>query len=107
MIKLETMRRLLLILAISSMAVAQTPRNRAPLPNEQWVSLFNGKDLTNWSPVGKEKWVVEDGAIHGIGVTKEYGYLETTKDYKDFWLSLRCPWRRCSTPVRWTPAAAL
>jgi hypothetical protein len=89
MIKLEAMRSLLLIFAISSMAVAQTPRNRAPLPNEQWTSLFNGKDLTNWSPVGKEKWLVEDGMIHGVGVSTAYGYLETTKDYKDFWLSLR------------------
>ena len=77
------------IAAVSAIAVAQTPKNRAPLPNEQWVSLFNGKDLTGWNPVGKEKWTVEDGLIHGKAITKEYGYLETTKDYKDFHLSLR------------------
>jgi len=89
MIKLEAMRRSILLLAIPALCFAQTPRNRAPLPNEQWVSLFNGKDLTGWAPVGVEKWIVEDGTIHGVGVSKAYGYLQTEKDYKDFWLSLR------------------
>ena len=53
------------------------------------MSLFNGKDLTGWNKVGAENWTVEDGTIHGQGVTKQYGYLMTEKDYKDFWLSLR------------------
>lgn len=66
---------------------AQTTRPR--LPGEDWVPLFNGKDLTGWVEVGKEKWVVEDKAIHGIALTKEYGYLQTEKSYKDFHLSLR------------------
>lgn len=76
-------------LIFTALLAAQVPRNRAPLPNEQWVKLFNGKDLTGWVPVGHEKWTVEDGTIHGQGVTKEYGYLETEKSYKDFWLSIR------------------
>src|SRR4030095_16043034 len=36
-----------------------------------------------------EKWEVEDGTIHGTGITKDYGYLRTEKMYKDFHLSLR------------------
>jgi hypothetical protein len=75
--------------AVPFLLTAQVPRNRAPLPGEQWVKLFNGKDLANWVPVGNEKWTVEDGVIHGQGVTKEYGYLRTEKKYKDFWMSLR------------------
>ena len=75
---------MLLLLALPGMLVAQPPRNRAPYANEQWVSLFNGKDLTGWVPVGHESWKVEDGTIHGQGVTKEYGYLRTEKMYKDF-----------------------
>jgi hypothetical protein len=59
------------------------------LPNLQWVSLFNGHDLTGWAPVGAETWEVVDGSIHGKTVTKNYGYLQTTKPYKDFELSLR------------------
>ena len=51
--------------------------------------LFNGTDLTGWSKVGNESWTVEDGLLHGKGLTKAYGYLETEKDYKDFQLSLR------------------
>jgi hypothetical protein len=82
--------RALLLFAVPVLLCAQAPRNRPPMPGEQWVKLFNGKDLTNWVPVGKEKWTVEEGGvIHGQGVTKEYGYLRTEKQYKDFWFSLR------------------
>ena len=65
---------------------AQAPA--ASRPN-RLGSLFNGKDLTGWVKVGNEKWKVEDGAIHGVGVTKEYGYLRTEKKYVDFHLTLR------------------
>jgi hypothetical protein len=83
------MRGILWMIVLAAPVTAQVPRNRAPYPNEQWVRLFNGKDLTNWVPVGHEKWTVEDGTIHGQGITKEYGYLRTEKKYKDFWLSIR------------------
>ena len=66
---------------------AQQPQ--APRPDSGWVSLFNGKDLTGWKPVGNEKWTVEDGAIHGQGASKDYGYLETERSYESFHLSLR------------------
>lgn len=62
---------------------------RVKLPGEQWVQLFNGKDLTGWIKVGNESWEVQDGAIHGQGITKEYGYLKTEKNYVDFHLALR------------------
>jgi len=67
-------------------------QTRVKLPNEQWVPLFNGKDLTGWEKAGNEKWEVEDGTIHGQGITKEYGYLKTVNKYKDFHLSL---WFKC------------
>ncbi|MEQ8847871.1 DUF1080 domain-containing protein [Botrimarina sp.] len=54
-----------------------------------WRQLFNGKDLSGWTEVGAERWVVEDGAIYGEGVTDEYGYLATEEEYSDFHLSLR------------------
>jgi hypothetical protein len=88
------MRFRLLLLAATGLALvalipAQVPKNRPKLPNEQWVQLFNGTDLTGWDPVGKEKWTVEDGIIHGTTLTSDYGYLQTVKDYKDFHLALR------------------
>ena len=79
----------MILCALPAPGSAQTPSTRTLQPNEQWVQLFNGKDLTNWVEVGKEKWVVEDGVIHGQGVSSAYGYLRTEKKYKDFWLSLR------------------
>jgi len=66
---------------------AQAP---AATPAEAgWVQLFNGTDLTGWVKVGQEQWTVEDGAIYGVGVTKEYGYLRTEQKYADFDLTLR------------------
>ena len=65
------------------------PSNRPKTLTPQWESLFNGKDLGGWRKVGNEKWVVEDGAIYGAGISDEYGYLATEKTYKDFHLSLR------------------
>jgi Domain of Unknown Function (DUF1080) len=62
---------------------------KSKLPGEDWVSLFNGEDLTGWSKVGAESWAVEDKVIHGKGLTVAYGYLQTDRDYKDFQLSLR------------------
>ncbi len=59
------------------------------LPGEDWISLFDGTTLNGWSPVGHESWTVENGLIHGKGLTQDYGYLETEKQYKDFQLSLR------------------
>jgi len=59
------------------------------LPGEDWISLFNGKDLSGWVNVGNEKWVIEDGVIHGQGMSKEYGYLRTEGKYKDFELFIR------------------
>jgi hypothetical protein len=47
--------------------------------------LFNGKDLTGWSVHGTEKWYVEKGElICESGPDKEYGYLVSDKDYKNF-----------------------
>jgi hypothetical protein len=85
------MRRVVLVLSLTLIAALVVPaqrQGRPRLPGEDWVQLFNGKDLTGWTNVGKEKWVVEDGTLHGVAVTKGYGYLRTEKNYKDFHLSL-------------------
>ena len=80
------MRIWILTLALAASAAAQ-PRLKDV--NEGWVSLFNGKDLIGWVKVGGEQWTVEDGVIHGVGLTKGYGYLMTDKNYKDFELAVR------------------
>jgi len=80
----------LLCLSLSTAIAQNRPRPR--ILGGEWVSLFNGKDLSGWKEIGKEKWVVEDGVIYGEGITKEYGYLATEKTYRDFHmrLSFKC-----------------
>jgi hypothetical protein len=53
------------------------------------TSLFNGKDLTGWQVHGTEKWYVENGElICESGPDKQYGYLSTEKEYKNFELTV-------------------
>ncbi|MCD6597291.1 MAG: DUF1080 domain-containing protein [Bacteroidales bacterium] len=55
----------------------------------EWVSLFNGKDLDGWKIHGTELWFVNDGnLVCESGPDKEYGYLATDKKFKDFELKL-------------------
>jgi hypothetical protein len=68
-------------------------------PNsDNWVSLFNGKDLTDWivkckpTDAGKQFWRVEDGTILAdsmAGKEHDYIWLLTEKEYGDFILRLR------------------
>lgn len=81
------MFRCLILILGASILFAQSTKTK--LPGEDWEYLFNGKDLTGWSKVGNETWSVENGTIHGLATTKDYGYLQTEKNYKDFHLSLR------------------
>ena len=74
---------------LSVSALAQRAAKTPPPPGEDWVSLFNGGDLNGWVKIGNEKWEVEDATIHGIATTKDYGYLRTAKNFKDFHLFLR------------------
>jgi hypothetical protein len=66
---------LLLTLTVST-SIAQT-------------KLFNGKNLKGWKVHGTEKWYVENGElICESGPDKQYGYLATDKNYKDFELTV-------------------
>ncbi len=53
------------------------------------INLFNGKDLTGWINYGKEKWYVDQGElVCESGPDKGYGYLGTTRKFKDFDLTV-------------------
>ena len=57
---------------------------------QRYKKLFNGKDLTGWTIHGTEKWYVKDGVlICESGPDKQYGYLSTNKNYKNFILTLQ------------------
>lgn len=54
-----------------------------------YQSIFDGDSLEGWKNYGTEKWYVQDGMIISeSGPDAEYGYLATTKTYKDFELSV-------------------
>jgi hypothetical protein len=55
----------------------------------QTEDLFNGRDLTGWTIYGTELWYVQDGLlVCESGPDKEYGYLGTNREYKNFELTL-------------------
>lgn len=58
---------------------------------QKTVSIFNGKDLTGWTINGTEKWYVDSNKelVCESGPDKQYGYLSTKKNYKNFVLTLQ------------------
>jgi hypothetical protein len=70
----KTLLMLSILLASCLMATAQKSK-----------SLFNGKDINGWVVYGTEKWFVDGGElICESGPDKQYGYLATEGEYKDF-----------------------
>jgi hypothetical protein len=76
---------ILLISCLYLSAVADAQQKK-----DQWISLFNGRDLTGWKQLnGKASYVVKDGAIVGTTVSGEpNSFLATEKNYTDFILEL-------------------
>lgn len=76
-----TARKLLLLIVLPLLVLGSI--------RAQTRDLFNGKDLTGWTIYGTELWYVEDGLlICESGPDKEYGYLGTNEEYKNFELTL-------------------
>ncbi len=49
-----------------------------------FVSMFNGKDLSGWKIMGKEKaWKIEDGAIHALPGLRG-GHIQSERALEDF-----------------------
>jgi hypothetical protein len=76
-----TFRKLLLLIALLFSVLGSI--------QAQTEDLFNGKDLTGWTIYGTELWYVEDGLlVCESGPDKEYGYLGTKEEFKNFELTL-------------------
>jgi len=76
------MKRFLVLLVVTIITLSSTAQKQ--------VSLFNGKDLTGWNIHGTEKWYVDNGElVCESGPDKQYGYLSTDKNYKNFVLNLK------------------
>jgi hypothetical protein len=48
---------------------------------QKWESLFNGKDINNWTVRGKATWTVKDGVLMGEG---ENGHIYAAPEITDF-----------------------
>jgi len=114
------MRTLAFVAAISLASFGQEigpggtrPSGQSPAPasasnpaTAQWISLFNGRDLTGWYTFlqkhGKNRdpdrvIAIEDGAIHlykeaALGSQVVMGYIATEKDYGDYHLRVQYRW---------------
>ncbi|MEJ7831189.1 MAG: DUF1080 domain-containing protein, partial [Segetibacter sp.] len=76
------MKQLLLFIFCSSITIIALSQSKK--------KIFNSKDLTGWTIHGTEKWYVDKGElICESGPDKKYGYLSTTKSYKNFFLTLK------------------
>ncbi|HKH59740.1 MAG TPA: DUF1080 domain-containing protein [Flavitalea sp.] len=59
------------------------------LTAQKTKKLFNGKNLSGWTVHGTEKWYVENKElVCESGPDKQYGYLSTNKNYKDFTVTM-------------------
>ncbi|HET6555954.1 MAG TPA: DUF1080 domain-containing protein [Prolixibacteraceae bacterium] len=79
------MRKYTLSLVFVLLVAAVSAKN-----NDEWQSLFNGKDLIGWHQLnGKAKYHVENGEIVGTTMSNTpNSFLSTDKDYGDFILEL-------------------
>ncbi|MDO8682082.1 MAG: DUF1080 domain-containing protein [Armatimonadota bacterium] len=71
-----------LVLAVLACAVPAYSQDK------DFVSLFNGKDLSGWHAMGADAWQVKDGLLVCNGEGKGVRWLRSDAQYKDFALKL-------------------
>jgi hypothetical protein len=58
---------------------------RAASQETGWITLFDGKSMDGWSPVGESNWHIEDGVLIADKMgSKELAYLVSSQSYKNF-----------------------
>jgi hypothetical protein len=86
---------------VSGMAGAAEPGKSPPAGGEAspaaekgFESLFNGKDVTGWKPVGNAEWLVRDGCLVGTQTDGRGGDLfhEKAFDHFDLRFTYRVKW---------------
>jgi hypothetical protein len=71
----------LFAVALAGFAITGATHDAAAQADAGWITLFNGKNLDGWSPIGTANWKVEDGAIVADNGN---GFLVSKNDYADF-----------------------
>jgi hypothetical protein len=94
------MNKTSLRLTLAAIATLSLAVSRASAAEEGFVTLFNGKDFSNWKvPEGDNgHWKIIDGVIDYDGESEAKGdkHLWSEKEYGNF--TLRCDWRIKETP---------
>jgi hypothetical protein len=73
----------LLAISGSGLLLLQHSQNAAAQTDAGWVTLFDGKNLDNWSPIGTANWKLEDGSVVADSGN---GFLVSKNSYTDFQL---------------------
>jgi len=88
---------LLALLVIPAVSTAQSKSKKIKKPKTETVSLFNGKNLNNWTFHLKDPSVdparvfyVQNGVIRITG--DPFGYMRTKESYSDYILTLEWRW---------------
>ncbi len=57
----------------------------------EWKPLWDGQTLNGWHAIGKGRWTVEDGAIHGVHARRDggYGHLVSDRAFTNFTVRLK------------------
>ena len=70
-------------LAICVIGLRHHSRQAIAQSNAGWVTLFDGKTMNGWNPIGTANWKVEDGALFADNGN---GFLVSKDTYTDFQL---------------------
>jgi len=76
-------RRTMLKSALLVGAAATFPRHAAAQAGAGWITLFDGKNLDNFSPIGDANWRLEEGVLVADKASK-ISYQVSKNDYADF-----------------------
>ena len=76
-------RRTMLKSALLVGAAATFPRHAAAQAGAGWITLFDGKNLDNFSPIGDANWRLEEGVLVADKASK-ISYQVSKNDYTDF-----------------------
>src|SRR5690242_227670 len=73
---------ILLVAGFAALPHSRDLRAQAKAPAKgKWVTLFDGKSMSNWTPAGDANWRLMDGAAVA---DKGMGYLVSKNSYTDF-----------------------
>lgn len=70
---------------VAGLAVFGCAQDPSAPDSSGWVTLFDGRDLSQWHKIGDANWRIEEGAVVADKRKgKDYGYLVSDKMYRDF-----------------------